>query len=95
MEVKLRFRFNKKSGQVEQFQVDDLGGEYLPVEEHDRLHDQIAADLGRVLERHPRVSEIPPAVGPSQGRNQHATPSPDQDETRDQGTDQTRTRRKI
>jgi hypothetical protein len=60
VEVKVRFRFNKKSGEVEMFEVDHEGPKNLSEEEHNREHERIAAELGNVLERNPRVTEILP-----------------------------------
>ncbi len=63
MDVKVRFRFNKKSGQVEMFEVDHEGPKNQSEAEHNREHDRIAAELGRVIERNPHVTEILPGSG--------------------------------
>jgi hypothetical protein len=59
MRVRVRLRVNTETGEVEVFQVDDLGAEEL-TEDHDEHHDQIAEELGRVVERRPRVVEVEP-----------------------------------
>jgi hypothetical protein len=58
MEVKVHFRFNKTTGDVEIFDVTDTGSMHLSEAEHNREHDRIAAELGRVIERNPRVLEL-------------------------------------
>jgi hypothetical protein len=58
MEVKVHFRFNKTTGDVEIFDVTDTGNMRLSEAEHNREHDRIAAELGRVIERNPRVLEV-------------------------------------
>ncbi len=60
MDVKVRFRFNKITGEVEVFEVTDEGTTRLPEAEHNREHDRIAAELGNVIERNPRVVEVFP-----------------------------------
>ena len=62
MQVKVRFRFNKLTGEVEEFQVDQ--DSTLSAVEHDREHDRIAAEIGRVIERDPRVDEVTSKVVP-------------------------------
>jgi len=62
MKVQVRFRFNKETGEVEEFLIDDQGSQ-LAEAEHNREHDRIATDIGRVVERHPRVQELPPGSG--------------------------------
>lgn len=58
MRVRVRFRFNTDTGEVELFQVDDIGAGSGP--EHDAEHDRISAELGQVLARRPDVEEISP-----------------------------------
>ncbi len=60
MDLKVRFRFNKATGEVEFFDVEDEGGQRLPDAEHNRTHDRAAAELGNVIERNPRVIELTP-----------------------------------
>lgn len=63
MDVKVRFRFNKNTGEIEVFDVEDEGTMRLPEAEHNREHDRIAAELGRVIERNPQVFEMLPDHG--------------------------------
>jgi hypothetical protein len=62
MEVKVKFRFNKATGQVEIFEIDDWEST-LPHAEHNREHDRIAAEIGNVVERDPRIVELLPGTG--------------------------------
>lgn len=59
MRVRVRFRFNTESGEVELFQVDDVGSGSGPA--HDAEHDRISAELGGLLARRPDVEEVPAA----------------------------------
>ena len=63
MDVRIRFRFNKATGQVEAFEIDDENST-LPSAEHNREHDRIAAEIGRVIERNPHVIEVAPGSAP-------------------------------
>ncbi len=58
MPVHVRFRFNKVTGEVEEFLVDDQDRN-LPEAEHDR----IATAVGRSVIRSPRPIEVEP-TGP-------------------------------
>lgn len=64
MKVRVKLRFNKLTGEVEEFVVDDQDIQRLPEAEHNREHDRVAATIGSVIERHPRVSEVLPG-GPA------------------------------
>ncbi len=57
MRVRVQFRVDAETGEVEVFQIDDLGST-LPAGEHEETHDRIAAEIGRVVERRPRVEEV-------------------------------------
>jgi hypothetical protein len=57
MEVRVRFRFNKVTGEVEEFIVDDVDSR-LPADEHNRQHERIATEIGRVIERNPGLIEL-------------------------------------
>ncbi len=65
METRVRFTYNKRTGQVEEFSVEQE--KTLPQQEHDKGHDRIAAEIGRVVERNPRIVETQ-QTGPSQPR---------------------------
>lgn len=56
MDIKVRFRFNKMTGDVEQFDVDQ--DEALPSREHHAEHDRLAADIGALLAQFPQISDI-------------------------------------
>ena len=58
MDVKVRFRFNQVTGEVEVFEVTDEGAMRLPEAEHNREHDRIAAELGNIIERNPHIMEV-------------------------------------
>lgn len=57
MDVKVRFRFNQITGEVEIFEVTDEGIMRLSEAEHNREHDRIAAELGNLIERNPQIME--------------------------------------
>lgn len=82
MEVKVRFRVNKATGEVEIFEVDDLDST-LPEAEHNREHDRIAAELGAVIERRARVTEHSPGVAISEESHQEG-PAKDDSESEKQ-----------
>lgn len=67
MRVRVRFRFNTETGEVELFQVDDIGAGSGP--EHDAEHDRISAELGQVLARRPDVEEVSPLEEPPRWRH--------------------------
>jgi hypothetical protein len=58
--VRVRFRFNAESGEVEVFQVDDLR-DGPPLADHDARHDRAAFDVARVIENNPLIEEVSPA----------------------------------
>ncbi|WP_037677799.1 hypothetical protein [Streptomyces griseus] len=70
MRVRVRFRFNTVSGEVELFQIDDIGAEEADGTEgarsrgaaHDAEHDRISAEIGAVTARRPDVEEVRPVV---------------------------------
>jgi len=56
MEVKVHFRFNRRTGEVEAFEIDDVNSG-LPWDEHNREHDRIASEIGNLVERNPQIVE--------------------------------------
>jgi hypothetical protein len=54
----VRFRFNKVTGEVEEFVVDDQDRN-LPEAEHDR----VAAEVGEIVAASPRIFEVLPFGG--------------------------------
>ncbi|HEY3867435.1 MAG TPA: hypothetical protein VGM10_03765 [Actinocrinis sp.] len=80
MRLRFRFRFNAETGEVETFLVEDVDGR-APAADHDARHDRAAADIGRVVERHALVEQIPGgAERPPKHVEPHAAP-PEQDES--------------
>lgn len=81
METKVKFRFNKRTGDVE-LVVDQEST--LPDAAHDAAHDRVAAEIGRVIERLPRVIEV--TAGDPVLRDREAareTPQPEGEEILD------------
>ncbi|MFJ3673144.1 hypothetical protein ACIPSE_42465 [Streptomyces sp. NPDC090106] len=74
MRVRVRFRFNTDTGEVEVFQVDDIGEGSGP--RHDAEHDRISAELGAVLARRPDVEEVTPLEEPPRLRHDPAPQTP-------------------
>ena len=66
MDFRVRFRFNKTTGEVEIFEVSDEGTRQLDPEHHDRHHDEITGDLARLIDRDPEINEILPGAIPIQ-----------------------------
>lgn len=58
MEISVRFRFNRATGEVEEFTVDQSSN--LSNEEHERIHRDNALAIGSILEPRPQVEEILP-----------------------------------
>ncbi len=79
MPTLVRFRFNKVTGEVEEFLVDDQD-RHLPEAEHDR----IAAEVGRFVAAYPRVREVS-AGGPllRDAEGAHEEPAREAGETSD------------
>ena len=65
MLVKVHFRYNPTTGEVETFEIDDQAST-LPEDEHNREHDRIAAEIGNLIERNPRITEVLPGAAPVQ-----------------------------
>lgn len=59
MPVQVRFRFNKLTGEVEEFTVDDQNRQLSEAE-----HERIAGDVGRMISRRPLLSEVEPLAEP-------------------------------
>ena len=64
MRVRVTMRLNVATGEITPVVVDDLGTRRG--EDHDARHDEIAADVGRVLDPRPRVTEVLPGGGPEE-----------------------------
>ena len=57
MPIRVRFRLNKVTGEVEEFLVDDQNHSLSEAE-----HDRIAADIARSLVRNPILIEVAPGA---------------------------------
>lgn len=57
MRVKVKFRVNVETGEVEHFLIEDISTEVEP--EHDAVHDRIAHEVGKVVERRPAPEQVP------------------------------------
>ena len=61
MRVRVKFRFNAKTGEVEVFEVDDLrDGPRLA--DHDNRHDRAASDVARIVEANALIEETLPSL---------------------------------
>lgn len=61
MRVKVRFRFNALTGEVEAFEVDDMrDGPRLA--DHDARHERTAAELASLVEENARIDEVTPGA---------------------------------
>jgi hypothetical protein len=87
MRVKVRFRFNAATGEVEAFEVDDLhDGPRLA--DHDARHDRAAADVARVIEANALIEEVAPGAAPvttavTRTAPEAATPAAEPERTRE------------
>jgi len=57
--VRVNFRVNTQTGEIEVFQVDDLGARRMDVD-HDATHEEIAHRIGALIELRPIVDELIP-----------------------------------
>jgi hypothetical protein len=58
MRVRVRFRYNAETGEVEAFVVEDAGGSRHG-RDHDAVHDAATADVARIIERNALIEEVP------------------------------------
>jgi hypothetical protein len=59
MRVRVHFRFNAVTGEVEVFEIDDMhDGPRLA--DHDARHDRTAAEVARIIETNALIEEIRP-----------------------------------
>jgi FtsH ternary system domain X3 len=61
MQVQITFRINAETGEIEYFQVDDMG-RTRQIRDHDAVHEDIALAIARVIDPRADVSEV---IGPS------------------------------
>ena len=62
MRVRVRFRVNADTGEVELFLVEDIGTGTELAPDHDETHDAIAYEVGKVVERRPAPEQVPPGL---------------------------------
>jgi FtsH ternary system domain X3 len=65
--VRVRFRYNADTGEVETFIVEDIGGDERAVD-HDGMHDRITSDVARIIERDALIEEVLPGAVPELNR---------------------------
>jgi hypothetical protein len=64
MRVRVKFRVNSETGDVEEFLIEDISTADEP--EHDAVHDRIAVEVGKVVERRPAPAQVTDAgAGPA------------------------------
>jgi hypothetical protein len=75
MEIRVTFQVNTVTGEVEVFQVDEVG-QATRVADHDAIHEQIAYAVAEIIDPRADVSEMLPAAGlpPSVFQVPSATP---------------------
>ncbi len=79
MRVRVRFRYNAESGEVELFQVDDLR-DGPRVADHDARHDRAAQEVARVIESNALIEELSPSPETAAPRDSHGPQvSPEQE----------------
>jgi len=61
MKLRVRFRFNKDTGEVEEMLISD-DGDTPPEADHDRRHDARANEIGRIVSRLPSIREELPGI---------------------------------
>jgi len=77
MRVRVRFRYNRETGEVEMFRVDDIEGG-LRAPDHDARHERVARDVGRaIVEGNPLIEELPPDLAAQSGERVAPAPAPE------------------
>ncbi|GIH10892.1 hypothetical protein Rhe02_89590 [Rhizocola hellebori] len=62
MRVQVTFRFDPKTGVVEEFLIDDVDGD-PSADDHNEVHDRIAEEFGSALDRLPDIGQVEPGTG--------------------------------
>jgi hypothetical protein len=62
MRVRVVFRVDAETGDVQEFLIEDISTEVEP--EHDAVHDRIAHEVGKVVERRPAPHQVLGGVEP-------------------------------
>jgi hypothetical protein len=57
MRVRVRFRYNSRTGEVEMFTVEAVDAD-VSTADHDRRHDAATTEIAGVVDRHPLIDEI-------------------------------------
>ena len=63
MRVRVNFKVNAETGEVEEFLIEDISVELGP--NHDATHDRIAHEVGKVVERRPAPMQVIGETGPA------------------------------
>ena len=80
MKVQVRFRFNKRTGEIEEFLIDDHDSN-LSTAEHNRQHDQISNEVGCVIAQYPRIQEVASSTLVTQPNQQSESSEEEADNT--------------
>jgi hypothetical protein len=67
MRVRVRFRYNAETGEVEAFVVEDVGGTRHG-RDHDAVHDAVTSDVARIIEQNALIEEVPQGQMPAPPR---------------------------
>ena len=84
MRVRVSFRVNTRTGEVEHFLIEDTGTGIEP--EHEAKHDRIAYEVGQIVERRPAPEQVVGGGAASDGgqlvhRPEHLEPPVREQET--------------
>lgn len=77
MRVRVRFRFDAATGEVETFVVEDVGEASTSDVGHDAVHDRVTADVARVIEQHALFEQFVPDGSTLVRRAESETQAPD------------------
>ena len=58
MRVRVNFRVNTETGEVEEFLIEDISTEPEAEDEHNAVHDRIAYAVGKVVARRPAPQQV-------------------------------------
>jgi hypothetical protein len=75
MRVKVSFRVNRETGEVEEFLIEDIGSGTDVEPDHELVHDKIALEVGKVVERRPAPEQV---VGGPRGEGGQLTYQPEE-----------------
>lgn len=91
MKVRVLFRYNHTTGTVEELLVDASRELEHSLEQHNHRHEQLASEIGRLLDPNPIVSEQAPdrrrtAEDPSRDRQEQPRTESDPEDERLRGS---------